>query len=78
MTRCLECNNILLHKQKCCNICGSWSSINFINNNRLRKEQVEIRKDRLKFRKNQILLQLSKEQNKLQCLQNNNIHKKKS
>jgi len=71
MSRCLECNNILSPKQKCCNICGSWASINFINRNRLRKEQVEIRKEQLKFRKEQLLLQLSNEQHKLQCLKIN-------
>lgn len=74
MTRCLECNNILSPKQNCCNICGSWASINFINNI-LRKEKIILRKEQLKFRKEQILLQLNKEKNKLQCLKINNIHK---
>ena len=74
MTRCLECNNILSPNQKCCNICGSLVSINFINNI-LRKEKIILRKEQLKFRKEQILLQLNKEKNKLQCLKINNIHK---
>jgi hypothetical protein len=74
MTRCLKCNNILSPKQKCCNICFSWASVNFINNI-LRKEQIILRKEQLKFRKEQILLQLNKEKNKLQHLKINNIHK---
>ncbi len=44
MSQCLKCRNKLLSNQRCCNICGAWCVINFIQKSNIRKEKMLLKK----------------------------------